>query len=372
MSDILDRIPKYMKIKEILRQEIEEGLLKDGEKIAPESALIKRFQASKMTIIHALQELVEEGYMRREQGRGTFVTYSGRRSPLIAVLVPPSDLRPLTFLMDGIETAAGRLECELVSFKMKDDKAACTALADRLISLKTDGAIVCPVDGAVNLENCQLWFNQLKKYEIPVVILDLQSQKPMGASLIKTNNENAMAELTRRVIKLGHRRLLLIRTGKYEYLNTAARINGFLRAVYQYNDFVESFHILSYNENDSMDARRHIVQSFMEEFHPTALMALNDHIAIDLMRILKSLPDNIHKKVSVTGFDDLPFAEFAGLTTVYHPFHEVGEKAMEMLHAMIKKGKRPYSITIPSTVVIRDSLKPPAKKDGRFSNTPIS
>ncbi|MGC9329010.1 MAG: GntR family transcriptional regulator, partial [Candidatus Hinthialibacter sp.] len=268
MSELLEHIPKYIKIKENIRREIEEGLLKDGQKLASESVLIERFKVSKMTIIHALQELVDEGYLRREQGKGTFVTYSGRRPCFIAVLLTPIDMRPLSIFMEGIETAASRLGCELAYFIMREDKTSSRALVDRLAILKTTGAIVYPVGDSTNLENYRRWFHKLMKYEIPMVILDFKSHESVGASLIQTNNEKAMAELTRKVIEQGHRRLLLIRTDKRIHLNAAARINGFLQAVYQNIDDVECFHILSYNENESMETKRRTVQAFLDEFRP--------------------------------------------------------------------------------------------------------
>ncbi|MGC9328015.1 MAG: substrate-binding domain-containing protein, partial [Candidatus Hinthialibacter sp.] len=77
-----------------------------------------------------------------------------------------------------------------------------------------------------------------------------------------------------------------------------------------------------------------------------------------------------HEKVSLTGFDDLPFVDMIGLTTVHQPFREEGEKAVEIVHAMIQKGKRPSSVTIPSIVVVRESLKPPMQTNGWFGNAP--
>jgi len=66
-------IPLYHQIKELLKRQIEEGVYKPNDRLLTESELAARFRVSKITVRQALRELAEMGYVRREQGRGTFV-----------------------------------------------------------------------------------------------------------------------------------------------------------------------------------------------------------------------------------------------------------------------------------------------------------
>lgn len=66
-------IPLYHQIKTTLQREIEAGLWSPGEQLPTENELIARFRVSKITVRQALRELAGLGYIRREQGRGTFV-----------------------------------------------------------------------------------------------------------------------------------------------------------------------------------------------------------------------------------------------------------------------------------------------------------
>ena len=66
-------IPAYYQLKEIIREEIESGRLKIGEKLTPENRLSEIFQISRMTVRQAIKELVVEGLLYRDKGRGTFV-----------------------------------------------------------------------------------------------------------------------------------------------------------------------------------------------------------------------------------------------------------------------------------------------------------
>lgn len=67
-------IPLYVQVKEILKQEIEDGKFKIGQAIPTEPEFMKRFNISRATVRQAISDLVLGGYLEREQGRGTFVS----------------------------------------------------------------------------------------------------------------------------------------------------------------------------------------------------------------------------------------------------------------------------------------------------------
>jgi GntR family transcriptional regulator len=66
-------IPLYYQVKESLLSEIRTKQLKVGELIPSESELQEKFNVSRITIRRAIQELVQEGYLYTQQGKGTFV-----------------------------------------------------------------------------------------------------------------------------------------------------------------------------------------------------------------------------------------------------------------------------------------------------------
>ncbi len=74
--DTLDRelpVPLYHQLKSLLLRRIEVGELKPNARLQTEDQLAAAYQVSKATVRQALGELVHAGYLRREQGRGTFV-----------------------------------------------------------------------------------------------------------------------------------------------------------------------------------------------------------------------------------------------------------------------------------------------------------
>lgn len=76
MKYMLDKntpIPLYYQLKQWLVERIDRDELKPGDFILSERELSEKFEISRMTVRQALLELVNEGKLVREKGRGTFV-----------------------------------------------------------------------------------------------------------------------------------------------------------------------------------------------------------------------------------------------------------------------------------------------------------
>src|SRR5947209_7682535 len=67
-------VPLYHQLQAVLKAEIESRRLRADEQLPNETKIAERFGVSKITVRQALQKLAEQGYIRREHGRGTFVS----------------------------------------------------------------------------------------------------------------------------------------------------------------------------------------------------------------------------------------------------------------------------------------------------------
>ncbi len=66
-------LPLYYQLKEVLKQQIRAGHLAPHVAIPSEPELVAQYQVSRATVRQALTELVHEGLLYRQHGRGTFV-----------------------------------------------------------------------------------------------------------------------------------------------------------------------------------------------------------------------------------------------------------------------------------------------------------
>ena len=67
-------VPKYQYIKDELKQKIISGQFENGDKFYTEAELIDLYNVSSITVVRALNELAKDGYIIRQQGKGTFVS----------------------------------------------------------------------------------------------------------------------------------------------------------------------------------------------------------------------------------------------------------------------------------------------------------
>jgi len=74
--------PIYIQIAKELRQNINDGIYKAGDKLPTEEQLSVRFGVNRHTLRRAITLLKSEGLLRVDQGRGTFVTNTLIRYPI--------------------------------------------------------------------------------------------------------------------------------------------------------------------------------------------------------------------------------------------------------------------------------------------------
>ena len=66
--------PLYQQIFEEIKSAIEEGVYAPKERIPSEPELAAQYGVSRITVRRAVEDLCVEGYLVKQQGRGTFVS----------------------------------------------------------------------------------------------------------------------------------------------------------------------------------------------------------------------------------------------------------------------------------------------------------
>ena len=70
---MVQNIPHYRMLYEILRKHIVDGVYKEGDLLPSENELCKVYNITRPTVRHALYALVSDGYIKRQQGKGSIV-----------------------------------------------------------------------------------------------------------------------------------------------------------------------------------------------------------------------------------------------------------------------------------------------------------
>jgi GntR family transcriptional regulator len=159
-------IPLYFQLKEVLRNQIEKAELKPGELVPSERELIERYQISRPTVRQAIYELVNEGLLIRERGRGTFVAKPKHSQWILESLssfteeLKEKGLSSTTKVL-GLDKVEATIE--LISIFGHEYKTFYQL--ERLRYVEGQPAVVVttyiPTDLALNLENEDLSLNSL-------------------------------------------------------------------------------------------------------------------------------------------------------------------------------------------------------------------
>lgn len=105
-------VPLYYQLKEIFRSWISSGKFDSDGRFPSEAELQQRFGVSRMTVRRALSELVNEGFLIREQGRGSFVV-----RPRVQ-----DQLRRLTSFTEDMQLRGLSTESRILDFRVLHDQ----------------------------------------------------------------------------------------------------------------------------------------------------------------------------------------------------------------------------------------------------------
>ena len=66
-------VPLYQQLSDEIKAQIKEGKLKAGDRLMTEAEFSQQYEVSRITVRKAIELLVDEGYVTRRQGIGTFI-----------------------------------------------------------------------------------------------------------------------------------------------------------------------------------------------------------------------------------------------------------------------------------------------------------
>lgn len=73
MLETEEQTPLYLQLKTIIKNKIHMGEYSENSKIPSEHELSETYHVSRVTVRNAIKELVDEGYLIRKKGKGSFV-----------------------------------------------------------------------------------------------------------------------------------------------------------------------------------------------------------------------------------------------------------------------------------------------------------
>ncbi len=211
------------------------------------------------------------------------------------------------------------------------------------------------VDGLILLSPIQedQHILELKKKQIPFVLLDNQQRSTAAPSVIVDNYKGGY-EATKHLIELGHTEIAHI-SGPEPFLSSRERERGFLSALEEAG--LRPFHVEK--GGFSISSGYVIASRWIDSGRlPDAVFAADDLTAFGVMDAFKTKGIRIPQDVSVVGFDDHFFAtEFhPKLTTVRQPADQIGKHGVDILLKLINgSSRRNTTLQLDPELIVRES-----------------
>ncbi len=301
---------------------------------------------TRQRVLEAIEELDYEPDARAQALR------SGNTNT-IGLIIPDLSNPHFCEYASGIEQEAHSSGYHLLLSSIALDEEYAVEVFKSLSRRRIDGLILASSFILLS-EEAQKTLAQLRERQLPIVEMNDQ----YNVDCVVCDYREATKEVLNYLLSLGHRRIGLIygvqvpelgddRLSPYqEILKTAGLFDQDLIA--ECGPTIE-------------DGYQAALKLLRNKSRPTALIAINDLLAIGILRAAGDLGLAIPRDLSLVGYDDIPMAKYMvpRLTTVSKDAFHAGQAAFKLLSARIQNPDLPRQRKAsPARFIIRESTGP--------------
>jgi LacI family transcriptional regulator len=246
------------------------------------------------------------------------------KTDTIGIVVP--DLANPTFqaILRGLSRAAAQDGYRVLiadSFEVSSEETILASEARR----RCDGLVLC----APRMSDAEL--EEIAPSLRPLVLMN-RTTAAAGVPSLVVDYGQGVQDIAEHLVELGHTRLAFL-AGPPRSASNNLRLQG-LEAFKAAHPQVE---VTMLEGGSDFDTGHGAVDAVLES-GATGILAFNDLVAMGLMSGLHERGLDVPGDISVTGFDDIPFARYTTptLTTAAVPITELGEQAWHQLRALIR------------------------------------
>jgi LacI family transcriptional regulator len=205
--------------------------------------------------------------------------------------------------------------------------------------------VVSEIDPAV--------LDELEERNVRTVIYDVGSPR-RGILSIKYNYRRGIERGAEYLRSLGHRNMAFV--GHHNALGPLSdRRRTFIEVMERYSPDLQFTTVA--DSDGYAGGRRAVRQLFDSSFRPTAILCVNDFMAVGVLRELRDMGIDVPGQVSVTGFDNITLSEvvYPALTTLHIPRDQIGRQIFANLTSPQPDPLPRQEIIITPELVVRES-----------------
>jgi GntR family transcriptional regulator of arabinose operon len=321
------KVCKYLQLKEIILKQIQTGHFKIGERLPSEVHLARQFQVSKMTARQAIQELENEGYVNRSQGKGTFVRRDSaeKKNSELIVLSPSMDVvsaqSSLFRALKGIMLEGYIRQANIKFVNIGDD-----GLIPE--TLKSD-TLIAPLPGTDML-------NQYRKMALAgynILLINRIIDDFPGINYSSTDHYSEMYDACNYLLRKGHKKIGFASLFP-DKVHIAARFQGYSDALQKDGIAVDPNQVVKLGDVLSAPEIKKIFQKRLTDVltltRPTALVVAEGYLLPHILETLYELNYKLPDDIEIMTFNKVPddLKEKAFIHEIEEQYEEMGRLAV--------------------------------------------
>ena len=227
-------------------------------------------------------------------------------------------------------------------------------VADALLAQRVGALLLVPVS------DDQSYLEGERQLGTPVIALDRPARN-LAADSIVLDNRTAVLEATRRLTRLGHRRIVYVCNPASVYTQSE-RLAGFRQAMAEVG-VADTSGLEVLRDDMSLNPAGFIREAMTAAEPPTAIIAGNNRMTIGALRVLRDLGDD--GRTALIGFDDFDTGDVLGVTVITYDPLELGRRAARLaLERIADPSGFTQQLTLPTWIIERGTGERPPAQEG--------
>ena len=267
----------------------------------------------------------------------------------IAVVAPFFTYPSFTQRLHGVAAALADSAYDLAIYVIDSSARRDSYMGSFALNRRVDGLIVMalPFDDRVA--------RHLQANGVETVLIEL-GRPPFASIEIDDPAGGGMA--ARHFLETGHQRCAFVGDGDlpdYAVPTSDWRLQGYRQVLAAAGVPLPDCYIA--RAPHGLEPGRRLAHQLLDlPVPPTAIFAASDTQALGVLKAARERGIRVPQDLAVIGFDDLPVADYVGLTTIRQPLEESGRLAVDLLLArLVDPSRPPPSVQLPLTLVRRET-----------------
>ncbi len=350
---------KSDQVREIILSRLKKGKYKPGDQIESDNVFSRKLGISKNTVREAISTLVNDGYIKRIQGKGSFISKPQAKKQKVKIITavccsdkwhdPSQDVSWFNtqFILEGFSKAMNNQDYLLNILYMHPDNQNLDDGIEMMLNNNSDAFIFPSLGGYAP------YISRLTELGKPCVVRTLKPY--FDSHCVYGLMDDVFYTASKHLIESGRKKIVFLTNSSHFSKN---KLSGILRAMKEYDIDPDSLVQISIESGFELDGYRMVAKYLQKNKDIDAIMSVTDCLAFGAFAAIKDNGLRIPGDIAIIGSDDLPECKKMNppMASISSDFHKMGELMFAIIDkAFINPGMELICQSVGHTFIPRES-----------------